>query len=367
MQRYFAEHEFADGAQLLCCSDATPLTLRELLELADDESRAAWERCWLGYSESQGLPALRAEVAKHHGGGVTADDVLCCVPQEGILLAHACLQPGQHVVVTAPGYQSLHSLADALRCRVSPWLPSRAPDGTLRFDIAELQRLLKLGPTSMVVWNFPHNPTGFMPTRAEFVALVDAVRAAGAVLLSDEMYSRLSAQECPSAAELYTRAISLGGLSKSHGCAGLRCGWLVTRDAALRRQLAEAKDYTTICGSAPSEVLGLMALRASDVILARNRATCAANLALLDAFFARHAATFEWSRPTAGSVGFPRLLTGESADDFCARVLAGCNVLLLPSSVYVLGMPADEQRIRIGFGRSDMPECLRILEDFLSR
>jgi aspartate/methionine/tyrosine aminotransferase len=82
----------------------------------------------------------------------------------------------------------------------------------------------------MVVINFPHNPTGCMPTRAEYAAIVDVVRDAGAILFSDEMYRFLEVvtpeeevDRRPSAVQLYTRAVALGGLSKSHSCPGLRC------------------------------------------------------------------------------------------------------------------------------------------------
>ena len=51
---------------------------------------------------------------RYYGGSVRASHVLCCVPQEGVLLMHALLRPGQHVVVTAPGYQSLYGLAKAM-------------------------------------------------------------------------------------------------------------------------------------------------------------------------------------------------------------------------------------------------------------
>ena len=143
-----------------------------------------------------------------------------------------------------------------------------------------------------------------------------------------------------------------------------RCGWLVTRDATLRARLVESKDFSTICGSAPSEVLGLVALRATRTILERNKAMIAANLALLNAFFERHRDTWEWPVPRAGTVGFPRLLTGESADSFCERLRTTRNVLLLPSSVYDYVEPG-EQRVRIGFGREDLPAVLQELEDFM--
>ena len=138
----------------------------------------------------------------------------------------------------------------------------------------------------------------------------------------------------------------------------------MTRDAELRARLTEHKDFTTICGAAPCEVLSLIALRATDAIVARNRSVIVRNLALLNDFFARHSDEWEWSPPAAGTVGFPRLLTGESADAFCDRVRTGCNVLLLPCSVYDYVAP-DEQRVRIGFGRADLPAVLQRFEAFL--
>lgn len=140
---------------------------------------------------------------------------------------------------------------------------------------------------------------------------------------------------------------------------------MVTRDAALRARLVACKDFTTICGSAPSEALAVIALRATSSIVGRNKAMIAANLVLLNAFFERHKATWEWPVPQAGTVGFPRLLTGESADSFCERLRTACNVLLLPSSVYDYTVPGEE-RVRIGYGRADMAAVLQKLEDFLA-
>ena len=202
----------------------------------------------------------------------------------------------------------------------------------------------------------------------ELGEVVALARELGAVLFSDEMYRGLELDDgpaCPSVVELCDRAISLGGVSKTHGCPGLRCGWLVTRDAALFARLVASKDFSTICGSAPSEVLGLIALRATRTIVERNKKIIAANLELLNAFFERHKSTWEWTPPQAGTVGFARLLTGESADSFCERLRIASNVLLLPSSVYDYVEPG-EQRVRIGFGRESLPAVLTLLEEFLA-
>jgi aspartate/methionine/tyrosine aminotransferase len=164
----------------------------------------------------------------------------------------------------------------------------------------------------------------------------------------------------PAACDLDPRAVSLGSISKSYGLSGLRIGWLVTRDADLREAVLRLKDYTTICSSAPSELLTAVALRHRQVLLDRNLTIVEGNLALLDDFFARHSETFAWTRPTAGPIGFPRLTGVSDVDGFCER-LAQTGVLLLPGSVY--DQPAH---VRIGFGRANMPEALELLEQNLA-
>ena len=228
------------------------MSMRDLLALADDDARARWESLGLGYTEYTGLPELRAAVAGcawdcaapfcpadaacaadaaccHHrsryAACVTPEHVLCCVPQEGVLLLHALLTPGCHVVTTAPGYQSLYSIAQTMGCEVSHWLPTRDAAGRLHFDVAELRKLLR-PTTAAIIMNFPHNPTGCVLNATQLDEVVAEARARGCILFADEIYRNLELTDearVPSAAELYERAVALGGLSKSHGCPGLRC------------------------------------------------------------------------------------------------------------------------------------------------
>jgi aspartate/methionine/tyrosine aminotransferase len=166
----------------------------------------------------------------------------------------------------------------------------------------------------------------------------------------------------PAAIDMGQRTLSLGVMSKAFALAGLRIGWLATHDAALLRRVAGLKDYTTICSSAPSEVLALIGLRARHRVLARSRGIIAHNLPLLDAFFARMNAHFTWVRPRAGSVAFPRLQRGGAAEleAFAAGLVDAKGVLLLPGSEF--GYPGSH--FRLGFGRLDMPEALEALEAF---
>jgi aspartate/methionine/tyrosine aminotransferase len=186
-------------------------------------------------------------------------------------------------------------------------------------------------------------------------------------LLADEVYRFLEVDEAdrlPAGADaLPGLGISLGVMSKSFALAGLRIGWLATTDRALLARCAAFKDYTTICSSAPSEILALIALRARDRVLARSRAIVAGNMALLDGFLERWAGTFDWVRPRGGSIGFPSLRAGTPIDGFAAELVEAEGVLLLPGSTF--GHPGNH--FRIGFGRVDMPEALAGLERFASR
>jgi aspartate/methionine/tyrosine aminotransferase len=360
LERYFARHEFSAPA-LLSCSDCDGLGMAELLSLADGECRAQWDGLRLGYTESRGLPQLRAEIAGLCSG-VGPEQVLVAAPEECIFIAMSCLlEPGDHVVCTFPGYASLYQVAAAIGCEVSRWQPDE--EAGWRFEPAALERLLRPS-TRLVVLNFPHNPTGSLPTREDFAQMVALARQCGARVLSDEMYRLLEhdpVDRLPTAVELWGDAVSLSGMSKSLGLAGLRIGWLVTADAPLLERMAAFKDYTTICSSAPSEILALIGLRARATILERHRVRIARNLETLERFFARHPHLFDWHRPRAGTVGLARVRTPLGATAFCRRALELAGVMLVPSTLFDYG----DQHVRVGFGREALPDVLARLEAVL--
>jgi aspartate/methionine/tyrosine aminotransferase len=367
-ERFFAVHEFT-APYLLCASDCESLTVNELLELAG----ASWEslgRLRLGYTETQGDPVLRECIAGLYTS-VKADQVIGLgAPEEGIFVTmYALLEPDDEVVVLTPCYDSLGNLAEHLGCRVVHWLFEEAdepPDGPggWRLDLDELERLVT-PRTKLVVVNFPHNPTGYLPSHDEWRAIVQIVARSGAWLFSDEMYRGLeydAAARLPSGCDLYERAITLAGLSKTYGLPGLRTGWLALQDTSLRDRISGWKDYTTICSSAPSEVLAQSALQVLDELAERNRRTVLDNLALAEPFFARWRAVFRWNRPQAGSVAFVGL-RGRSAREFSDRLATEQGVLLLPST----GLGFGDGHVRFGLGRLSFPEGLEQLERYLAR
>ena len=365
LERYFARWEFA-VEHVLCASDVEGWSMGELLALADDETRAMWDGLRLGYTESTGHPLLRREIASLYES-IDADDVLVFAGAEEAIfcLLSTSLQEGNHVIVTWPGYQSLYDVARAAGAQVSLHV-LREEDGW-SLDVDRLVRSFR-PDTRMVVVNAPHNPTGMLPSVPDWRRLAAECAAANIRLVADEVYRHLEhdgAETLPAGADLDPRAVSIGVMSKSFAMAGLRIGWLATRDRAVLERCARLKDYTTICSSAPSEVLALMGLRARDRVIERSREIVRANLAALDDVFARRADAFTWVRPRGGSTGFPRLVAdgpaGGSADRFAARLVEATGVLLLPSTTFGFG----DTHVRIGLGRTDLPEAVTKLETFL--
>jgi aspartate/methionine/tyrosine aminotransferase len=361
LERYFARHEFS-ARHLLGSSDPESMTVGDLLALSPG-GRERLERLWLGYTETAGSPALREAIARTYEG-ISPAQVLAFSGAEEPLFAFmsTVMQPGDHVVVHAPCYQSHAEVARARGAEVTAWRGDAARGFAL--DVDELPRLLR-PHTRAVLVSVPHNPTGFLFGQADWRRLVERVRQSGAWLVSDEVYRGLEhapGARLPSACELSDRAVSIDAVSKSMGLPGLRLGWLATRDRALYAQLAAFKDYTTICNAAPSELLAEVALQHADALQARCRALLARNLQALTAFMARHADTFSWQPPQAGTTTYPGLRRG-GAEALCDRLLQQHGLLLVPSTLFHDG----DAHVRVGYGRAHFTESLSVLDAALAR
>jgi len=359
LERYFAQYEFS-ARYLLSSSDCESLAVQDVLAL-EAGAAEAFQQHWLGYTESPGAPSLRREIANVYTQ-ISPEQVLVhSGAEEAIFLfMHTMLQPGQHVIVPWPCYQSLAELARSIGCTVSSW--QARPENNWLPDLDELRQLVR-PETRLIVVNTPHNPTGYLLPKAGQRALVELARQHGLLLFSDEVYRESEhdpAERLPAACDLYENAVSLGVMSKTYGLAGLRIGWIATQNQEIYARMTALKDYTTICNSAPSEFLAEVALRHRQQLVERNLGIIRGNLALLDSFFERQARHFSWVRPRAGSIAFPQLLSGE-VQAFCHALVTQRGVLLAPGNLF--DYPGN--CFRLGFGRKNMPEALALLEEFV--
>ena len=359
IERWYERFEFTTEL-MLSSSDCETISVGELLALEPD----AGERLLalrLGYTEVPGSEELRSAIAGLYDETGPEAVVALAAAEEGVFAVEtALLGPGGHAVVETPCYESALAVARSTGADVSPW-ERRYEDGW-RHDLDELERRLR-PDTRLVYVNTPHNPTGRSMPREVLERVVELCAERGAVLFCDEVYRELEhdpAVRLPAACDLYERAVSLGSVSKTYGLPGLRTGWIACRDAALRDAVVAAKLYTTICSSAPSELLAAVALRNRAGIVERNRTLVLRNLELADAFVERHAGVVDWVRPDASPIGFPRLRVGDTRA-FCERLALEAGVLLLPGDVY------DEPgHVRLGLGRVGAAEAFERLSAFLA-
>ncbi|HEX3457895.1 MAG TPA: aminotransferase class I/II-fold pyridoxal phosphate-dependent enzyme [Candidatus Baltobacteraceae bacterium] len=361
LERFFARYEFSTR-HVLCPSGPESMPVHDLLAFEPDAAqRLAQLR--LGYVESRGTAELRLAIAALYAHG-DADQVLVHAGSEEPIFTfmHAALEPGDHIVVQFPAYQSHYSIAESIGASITRWDSDLDREGVP--GVAALEGLLR-PETRAIVVTTPNNPTGYSLSRAEFEAVVELARSRGLWLFCDEVYcgTEREAERLPAACDVYDRGVSLGGMAKAYGLAGLRIGWVSASQRPLLDRMATIKDYLTICSSAPSEFLAALALRHDAGLTERVRGICVHNLDLLDEFFARRAELFRWARPRAGTTAFPRYLGSEGSAAFCRRVVEEAGVLLLPSTTF----DAGDAHFRIGYGRANLPEALAALDAFASR
>lgn len=361
LERYFAKYEF-NTEYLLCSSDCESVSLADLLVM-EEGAAEKFQQVWLGYSESQGSPTLRTEICRLYETIQPEDILVHTGAEEAIFLFMlAAFKEHDHVIIHSPGYQSLAEVARAAGCDGSPWWAREENQWAL--DLDELRGLLRTN-TKAIIINTPHNPTGYLMSREDYEAVHQFAQENNLLLFSDEVYRESEfdpAKRLRAGCDFGNHAISLGVTSKTYGLAGLRIGWIATKNRKIYEKMASLKDYTTICNSAPSEFLAEVAMRNRTKLVERNLGIIKANLGLIDDFSARHPDLFSWVRPQAGSMAFPRLLHGD-VEEFCDRLVREAGVLLLPGSVY----DDSNNHFRLGLGRKNLPLAVQKLEMYLSR
>jgi aspartate/methionine/tyrosine aminotransferase len=216
----------------------------------------------------------------------------------------------------------------------------------------------------MIVTNFPHGPTGFVPDRAYLEALIAVADGARASLVGDEIYRGLpleEAGETPSLADLSARAVVVNRVSKTLGLPGLRMGWIATRDAAVLDAVRRIRSYLNSFIPAPSEFLASIAVRHADRIFTENLILARDNLGTLRVFLERYGDRFAWVLPRGGVTAFPRWLGEESTTALSERLLRDHGLLLVPSAHF-----GGERHARVGFGTAGMAAGLALLEEALA-
>lgn len=170
----------------------------------------------------------------------------------------------------------------------------------------------------------------------------------------------------------YKKVIATGSLSKAYSLAGIRVGWIASRDPDLVEKFHRARDFSVISVSQIGDQIATFALSQDTIhnLLARNLQLARTNLAVLDKFMIKHDDYAEWVKPNAGTTSFIKFSRdGKPVDaaDFCGRLQAKTGVMLVPGDIsfgkefkgYVrMGYVQEEDVVRKG---------LELLRQFLRK
>ncbi len=367
LEVFFSQWEFK-AKYHLTASDMQSMTLIELLALANQEDRDAYDNLWLGYTQTYGLPELRREIAQTYDK-MQDQNILCFSgAEEGIYTAmRTLLKPEDHAIIIVPNYQAAETIPLSI-CQVSGVALDAQNDWNL--DIDAICGALR--PNSkMISINFPNNPTGKIISKEDQLKLVDLAREFDLYIFSDEVYRGIESSDdkrLPQIADIYEKGLSLNVMSKAYGLPGLRIGWIACQNLDLLQQMERYKHFLTICNSAPSERLALIALKARDVILTKNRKLLSENAQKLETFFSEFPDIFRWTRPDGGAVGYPKYLKDTDCNQFCADLLDETGIMLLPPRIYNSQLlPTPQDHFRVGFGRTGIDEMLDVFYHYLKK
>lgn len=341
------------------------LTVDELLALAEARDTVLSDLLpqKLTYGAIEGSERLRTAIAALYADR-TAGDVLVTHGAIGAnsLVFQALVDPGDDVISIVPNYQQHYSIPESLGATVRR-LPLQETDGYLP-DFDRLGSLVS-PRTKVIALSNPNNPTGSLIDSAGLETIARIADTVGAYVLCDEVYRGTTQVEdslTPSMADLYSRGISTGSMSKAFSLAGLRLGWIVGPKNVLDLA-AVHRDYNTISVGMLDDYFASLALEHCDAVLARSRRIVRTNLAVLDAWV-KTQPSMSYTKPLAGTTTLLRYGRPQPSYDFCVDLLEKTGVMLTPGQAFEM-----EGTIRIGYANPEaaLREGLKRVGDYLAR
>jgi aminotransferase len=326
------------------------------------------------YSVTWGVPELRQKVsamlADRYDLEVDPERevTITCGVTEGMVGAlMATIQAGDHALIVEPAHEN-YVPAVRFTGAAPRFLALSAPLFALTKD--ELEDAIT-DRTKVIILNTPHNPTGRVFTEHEIETVSKACRERDILLLTDEIYDRLTYDERehrpPASFEgMRERTITTGGISKIHCVTGWRLGYVVA-PPPITDAIRVVHDYTTICAPTPLQHAAIVALSQPESYYERLR----------DRFTARRRQmmnTLEASgfsaRPPEGAyyvmANYDEWGFDGNATAFTRYLIEEVGVATVPGPAFYLGHPDQgEGLVRFAFAKTEA--TMKTVEERLVR
>ena len=316
-----------------------------------------------GYSQSKGIPGLRRAQANYYGRrfGVDIDPetevVVTMGSKEGLAsLATAITAPGDVVLAPNPSYP-IHTFGFIIAGATIRAVPTTPDDAY--FESLERAMAFTVPRPSVLVVNYPSNPTAETVDLAFYERLVAWARENQVWIVSDLAYSELYFDGKPTVSILQVKdakdvAIEFTSLSKTYSMAGWRMGFAVG-NKKLIAAMTRVKSYLDYGAFTPIQAAACAALNGPQDIVEKNRQLYHKRRDVLVESFARAG----WDIPSPAASMFawtplPPALAHLGSLEFSKQLLTRAHVAVAPGVGYGengegfvrIAMVENEQRLR---------------------
>lgn len=315
----------------------------------------------LTYGDIFGAPAFKQGVCGLYES-ITPKDIVTTHGAAGANhhVYYSLVEPGDRVISVAPTYQQLYSIPQSMGAQVEI-LRLERQDGFLP-NLARLKEMAVKG-TKIIAINNPNNPTGALMGRKMLEDIAQIADGCGAYLLCDEVYRGLNQGEeyTPSIADIYQKGISTGSMSKVFSMAGLRLGWIASRDGGFIKSCLCHRDYNHISCGMLDEALAAHALTHAGKVLERSRKIVRENLEILDKWVGQHPQV-SYVKPQVGTTALLYYGVDVPSYDFSLGMYKQTGAFVTPGDCF--GQPGC---VRIGYAckKEELVCGLRAMAEYI--
>ena len=364
VERWMDEYETKCKYNLAeTCIDS--LTVREVIEMAGldvEEYMMELADTRLTYSHIGGSPELLNGIASLYSDVIKPEHI---IPMHGAIGANyhilmTLINPSDNMISVMPTYQQHYSIPESIGAEVR--ILNLNLENHFLPDIDKLKELVDEN-TRVITMNSPNNPSGSLIPKDVMEQVIEVAKSVDAYVLCDEVYRGISedGSYMYSVADLYEKGISVGSMSKSWSMAGVRLGWIVTRDMDLIHRCHERRDYDTISCAVIDDKLAALALANKDKIIERNREILNTNRKILDDWVNATPEVY-YQKPVAGTTALVYYKKNMPSRELCDRLIKETGVLFTPGECFEM-----EGAVRIGyaFDSKVLQKGLDLFADFL--
>ena len=364
VERWMDEYETKCKYNLAeTCIDS--LTVREVIEMAGldvEEYMMELADTRLTYSHIGGSPELLNGIASLYSDVIKPEHI---IPMHGAIGANyhilmTLINPSDNMISVMPTYQQHYSIPESIGAEVR--ILNLNLENHFLPDIDKLKELVDEN-TRVITMNSPNNPSGSLIPKDVMEQVIEVAKSVDAYVLCDEVYRGISedGSYMYSVADLYEKGISVGSMSKSWSMAGVRLGWIVTRDMDLIHRCHERRDYDTISCAVIDDKLAALALANKEKIIERNRDILNTNRKILDDWVNATPEVY-YQKPVAGTTALVYYKKNMPSRELCDRLIKETGVLFTPGVCFEM-----EGAVRIGyaFDSKVLQKGLDLFADFL--